>query len=244
MFSAGMGPVYLRLMFTGLLFTLAISAGSLTIGAILGFILGTGRTSSILWLRAVITLYVEAIRSVPLLIFLFLVFYGLPVVTGLVIAPLTAAIVTQGIYVSAYMTEIVRTGIQAVPNGQWQASRALGLGYWRTMRWIVMPQALRIMVPPAAGLFIANIKDSSLASIIGVNELTQTALTIRQQTLSNWDVFALLAIGYLLINSVVSVLSPRVEHRLRRSERFRVMVAQEEAQVQDEVIPRDILRKA
>jgi His/Glu/Gln/Arg/opine family amino acid ABC transporter permease subunit len=128
-----MGPVYLRLMFTGLLFTLAISAGSLTIGAILGFILGTGRTSSILWLRAVITLYVEAIRSVPLLIFLFLVFYGLPVVTGLVIAPLTAAIVTQGIYVSAYMTEIVRAGIQAVPNGQWQASRALGLGYWRTI---------------------------------------------------------------------------------------------------------------
>jgi His/Glu/Gln/Arg/opine family amino acid ABC transporter permease subunit len=244
MFSGGMGPVYLRLMLTGLWYTLAISAGSLAIGAVLGFILGAGRSSSIRWLRAVITVYVELIRSIPLLIFLFLVFYGLPLVAHMTIPPLTAAIITQGIYVSAYMTEIVRAGIQAVPSGQWQASRALGLGYGRTMRWIVLPQALRIMVPPGAGLFIANIKDSSLASIIGVNELTQTALNIRQQTLSNWDVFALLAFGYLVINSVVSLLSTRLEHRLRRSERFRVMVEQDETQLQGEVVPQDILRKA
>lgn len=220
MFADGMGPTYLNLLLRGLLFTLVISAASLLLGSLIGFLLGAARATSIPWLRATIGVYVEVVRSLPLLILLFLVFYGLPTVTGFQIEPLAAAILTQGVYMGAYMTEVVRAGIEALPRGQWEASQALGFGYVRTMRFVVLPQALRILVPPAVGLCVANVKDSSLASIIGVTEVTQTALAIREQTFSNWDVLGALALSYFALNALVSWGGSALEARLRRSERF------------------------
>ncbi|MEX1172625.1 MAG: amino acid ABC transporter permease [Chloroflexota bacterium] len=212
---------YLEFMLKGVMVTLRLSVGSLFFGCLIGIVFGMGRASSILWLRRPIALYVEVLRSIPLLILLFVVFYGLPVAFQIRLDPFAAGIVSMSIYIGAYMTEVVRAGIEAVPRGQIDASYALGFGYFRMMRRIVFPQALRVLLPSAIGLSIASIKDSSLASIIGLTELTRAGLVVRQNTLSNWDVFAFITIFYFVICSAVSIVGYLVEERLRVSDRER-----------------------
>jgi polar amino acid transport system permease protein len=152
---------------------------------------------------------------------LFTVFYGFPVVFKLALDPFTAAVVTMGFYQAAFMTQIVRAGIESVPLGQSSAADALGLTYIQKMRNIVMPQALRVILPGAVGLLVSAIKDSSLASVIGLFELTRTALAIRNITLSNWDVLGTLLLLYVVINSIVSVAGGLLERRLAPSENQR-----------------------
>lgn len=212
---------YLEFMLKGVIVTLGLSVGSLFFGGLIGTVFGMGRASSIPWLRRPIAVYVEVLRSIPLLIQLFVVFYGLPVAFGIILDPFAAGIVSMSIYIGAYMTEVVRAGIEAVPRGQIDASHALGFGYFGMMRRIVFPQALRVLLPSAIGLFIASIKDSSLASIIGLTELTRAGLVVRQNTFSNWDVFAFITIFYFVICSAVSFVGYRVEERLRISDRER-----------------------
>jgi His/Glu/Gln/Arg/opine family amino acid ABC transporter permease subunit len=211
---------YLEFMLKGVIVTLRLSAGSLFFGCLIGIVFGMGRASSILWLRRPIAVYVEVLRSIPLLILLFVVFYGLPAAFRIRLDPFASGIVSMSIYIGAYMTEVVRAGIEAIPRGQIDASYALGFGYFRMMR-IVFPQALRVLLPSAIGLSIASIKDSSLASIIGLTELTRAGLVVRQNTLSNWDVFAFITIFYFVICSAVSIVGYLVEERLRVSDRER-----------------------
>lgn len=221
MIGSPLFATYLEFMLKGLLVTIGLSIGSLFFGGLIGIVFGMARASSIPWLRRPIAIYVEVLRSIPLLIQLFVVFYGLPAAFRIVLDPFAAGIVSMSIYIGAYMTEIVRAGIEAVPRGQVDAAYALGFGYAGTMRRIVAPQAMRVLVPSAIGLFIASIKDSSLASIIGLTELTRAGLVIRQNTFSNWDVFALITILYFVVCSTVSFVGYRVEERLRVSDRER-----------------------
>jgi polar amino acid transport system permease protein len=210
---------YLAFVAQGLVVTFALSLFALTIGSALGFVGGAGRASSHRRLGRAIGLYVSIFRSVPVVIQLFVVFYGAPVVLGLDLNPFAAAVAALAIYLGAYLTEIVRAGLESLPRGQSDAAHALGLDYPRMMRYVVLPQAMRVIVPPWIGLIVGGIKDSSLASIIGVTELSRASLTVRSNTLSNWDVFAVLAGTYFVVCSVISYLGARLERRLKIVER-------------------------
>jgi polar amino acid transport system permease protein len=231
---------YLGFIAQGLVATFVLSLFALTIGSALGFVGGAARASSHRRLGRAIGLYVSIFRSVPVVIQLFIVFYGAPVVLGLELNPFAAAVAALAIYLGAYMTEIVRAGLESLPRGQIDAAHALGLDYRRMMRYVVLPQALRVIVPPWIGLIVGGVKDSSLASIIGVTELSRASLTVRSNTLSNWDVFAVLAGAYFVMCSVISFLGARVERRLKIVERTSGEAGEVELTDADKILLRNL----
>jgi His/Glu/Gln/Arg/opine family amino acid ABC transporter permease subunit len=202
----------LSLILSGLGLTLEVSFVSLLFASAIGFVCGAARASSVVWLRAIVAVYVGVVRSIPLLILLFLVFYGLPIFAGIDSAsPFQVTVITMSVYLGAYMTQVVWAGLKAVPRGQWSAARALGLGYVRAMRHVIIPQAMRVIAPAGVGILVAGIKDSSLASVIGLFEVTRTSMAVRNITLSNWDVLGLLAFLYFVVTTTISLLGTAVE---------------------------------
>lgn len=185
----------------GLLTTIALSAtgllGALLIGVPVG-IAGAGRSA---WLRALALAYVEGVRNVPLLLHIYFWFLGL---SALDLPAFICAALGLSIYSAAYAAEIVRAGLLSVPSGQRDAARALGLGRWRTLRWVVYPQAFRTIAPSLASLFSQLIKDSSLASVIAVGELAYQAGAIEADTFRTVEVYATVAVLYLALVTIVS----------------------------------------
>ena len=201
----------------GLFITIELGVLTVVFGALLGAVLGAIRASDLSWLQGPIALYVEVMRSIPLLVFLFVAYYGLPIVLGInSLSPLTSAIVAMSLHNAAYTSQIVRAGLEAVPRGQWEAARALNLSYADAMRRVILPQALRVIVPPFTLQSIGTFKDTSVASVIGLIDITNNALVIRGNTGSNWDVFAVLALLYFLICASVGAIGHAVEKRLDR----------------------------
>jgi His/Glu/Gln/Arg/opine family amino acid ABC transporter permease subunit len=206
---------YAPFLLAGFWLTIVLSAVALVAGTVLGFIGGAAATSSLAWLRTLVSVYVEIIRSTPLLIFFFFAFYALPILLGVGVGPVTTASIVLSLSVSAYMTQSVKAGIEAIPAGQWEASKALGFGYLDAMRSVIMPQALRIILPSAIGILVATIKDSSIASVIGVQEATQSALDVRDITLDTWGPLIVIAVMYLIVCTLVSTMGTMLETRLR-----------------------------
>ena len=201
----------------GLFITIELGVLTILIGGALGAVLGAIRASDLRWIQAPIALYVEVMRSIPLLVFLFVAYYGLPIVFGInSLSPLTSAIIAMSSHSAAYTCQIVRAGLDAVPRGQWEAARALNLSYANAMRHIILPQALRIIVPPFVLQCIGTFKDTSVASVIGLIDITNNALVIRGNTGSNWDVFAVLALLYFVICATVGAIGHAIEKRLDR----------------------------
>ena len=170
---------YFGILLKGALITLRLAALSLLFASVIGVAIGMVATSRLRSARVVATLYVEAIRSVPLLVQLFFVYYALPLFTRLSPSPYQAATLSLSVYGGAYMVEAVRSGILSVGTDQWMAARSLGIRYRATMLYIVAPQALRVTIPAAVGIFIDMLKGASVTSIIGFVELMQTAVNIR-----------------------------------------------------------------
>jgi polar amino acid transport system permease protein len=210
---------YLSLIANGFLVTIVISVIALSLASVLGLALGAIRAARLPIVSQLVGAYVRIFRSIPVVIQLFLVFYGVPVFLGITLDPIPSAVITLTLYEGAYMTEIARAGIEALPRGQTDAARALGMRYRSTMRHVVMPQALRVITPPWVGLLVGGIKDSSLASIIGVMDVTGAALTVRADTFSNWDIFAILTGLYFCVCTIVSYAGARLERLLARSDR-------------------------
>jgi His/Glu/Gln/Arg/opine family amino acid ABC transporter permease subunit len=201
----------------GLFITIELGILTIVFGGLLGGVLGAIRASDLRWLQTPVALYVEIIRSIPLLVFLFVAYYGLPIVLGInSLSPLTSAVVAMSLYNAAYTSQIVRAGLDAVPPGQWEAARALNLSYAQSMWHIISPQALRIIVPPFVLQSIGTFKDTSVASVIGLIDITNNALVIRANTGSNWDVLAVLALLYFVICATVAAIGHAVEKRLDR----------------------------
>jgi His/Glu/Gln/Arg/opine family amino acid ABC transporter permease subunit len=203
---------YLGLLVKGALITLEVSALALALALVIGVVVGVAATSRFRPARAVARIYVEIIRSVPLLVQLFFVYYGLPLTFKVNFSPYQAATVALSLYGGAYMVEAVRSGIQSVGRHQWEAARALSLRYWPTMTHVVAPQAVRVTLPAAVGIFISLLKGSSVASIIGFVELLQTAVNIRN---SIFSLSPLLVAGilYFLMCYGLSRFGARVERR-------------------------------
>ena len=157
--------------------------------------------------------YVQLFQGTPLLMQLFLAFF-VPGIFGISVDPWGAATLGLSLHASAFLGEIWRGAIETVPKGQWEASAALGLKYWRQMRLIVLPQALRVAIPPTVGFLVQLIKATSLASIIGFVEITRAAQVINNAVFQPFTIFGLVGLAYFVICWPLSAYSKRMEQRL------------------------------
>jgi polar amino acid transport system permease protein len=196
----------------GLWVTLKISAGALAVALVLGLVAGLGRVASNPAAFGLATTYVEIVRGTPLLVQIFIVYFFFGSVLGL--SPFAAGVAALGVFTGAYVAEIVRAGIEAVPRGQMEAARSLGMGYAQAMRHVILPQALRTTLPPLAGQFISLIKDSSLVSVIAITDLTKAGREIVSSTFSPFEVWFTVALMYLVLTGSLSLLVRRLERRL------------------------------
>lgn len=204
----------LRYIALGITATLVITCASFLLGSVLGIPLAALRRSRFAILRGAARAYVEVVRSVPPLVWLFLIFFGLPQ-AGINLSPLAAAILAFSFIASSYLSEIYRGGLAALGRGQWEASAAVGLSHLDTARWIVVPQVFRVVGPTMATYGIGLLKDSALASTIGVVELTFRAGAEAQRTGRGLTVFLTVGALYLLLSLPLALVSRRVDSRLQ-----------------------------
>jgi len=209
--SLGLNDLYFIVIATR--WTLALSAIAFVGGGIGGLVVALARTGRLAWLRALVAGYIRLFQGTPLLMQLFLVFFGINIL-GLSVDPWTAASLGLTLNASAFLGEIWRGCIEAIPKGQWEGARALGLRYASLMRHVVLPQAGRIAIPPTVGFLVQLIKATSLASIIGFVELTRTAQVINNATFQPFTIFGLVALIYFLLCWPLSLYSKRMEHKL------------------------------
>jgi His/Glu/Gln/Arg/opine family amino acid ABC transporter permease subunit len=195
--------------------TVVMCFNAMVFGAVLGLVIGVMRTSRVKILSYISWLYVYIIRGTPLLMQLFLVYYGLPLLLKRSIPAYGTALTGLVVYASAYLAEIVKGGIQSVPAGQREAAKALGMTSLQEFRYVVFPQALKVIVPPSTGFFIALIKDSSLISAIGFVELTRSAKLVIARTFQPFTVYLVVALVYFLTCYLLSVVSRKIEWRLQ-----------------------------
>lgn len=203
----------LPMLLKGVLITFKIVVISLPIAFALGLITGLMSVSSNRFLRTVSTFYVDIIRGTPLLVQIFFIYFGLPAFLDIRIPAEVAGIIAISLNAGAYISEIFRAGINSINKGQMEASRSLGLSKWLTMRLIILPQAIRRMVPTFVNQFIVSIKDTSLLSVIGINELTQSGEIIMSANFRAFEIWAVVGVFYFIIIYALSQLSRVLERR-------------------------------
>ncbi len=202
----------------GLALTLLLASLGLLLGLPLGIVLGLARVSPIAWLRLPVTALVFVVRGVPLLMVVFWAYFFLPSVTGVKTDQFATMLIALVVFDAVYLAEIVRAGIQGVPRGQVEAARSLGLGWWRTMRTVVLPQATRAMLPSLVNQFVSTIKETSLGYIIGLNEVSFVTTQINTQVFTRpAELYAVLGLTYFLLCFGLSRLAYWLERRLARS---------------------------
>jgi His/Glu/Gln/Arg/opine family amino acid ABC transporter permease subunit len=195
--------------------TIWISWLALVIAALVGGVVGIARSSRWRSLRWAALIYTEAFRSIPMIVLMFFCYFGVPLFLRIDLPPFAAATLALALVGSSLMAEVVRGGIDSVGRGQWDAARAAGLRDFQIMRLIVGPQALRVMLPPSVGVYVATLKDSSIASIIGYVELTKTGLLIRDSVGHGFEILAYVALMYFAINYAISLGGHALERRYR-----------------------------
>lgn len=192
--------------------TIALSLIAFVGGALLGLALALLRTSERPLAERASTAFIQVFQGTPLLLQLFLIFFGLPVL-GLEVSPWLAAGVALVLNTSAFLAEIWRGSIQAVPRGQWEAAEALGLHYVARMRRVVLPQAMKIALPPTVGYMVQVIKGTSLAAIIGFTEITRAGQIINNATFQPLVVFSAVGAMYFLLCWPLSLWAGHIERR-------------------------------
>lgn len=198
----------------GLKTTLIMAGASLFFAFILGIILAMMALSKIKILKTIYIVYVYIVRGIPVMICGLFLFFGVGALLDIKFNPLIASIITLTINASAYLAEIFRGGIKAINIGQFEAARSLGLSYFRAMKLIIIPQAIKIMIPPIINQFITTLKDTSILSVISVRELTMNSQIIIAQNYRPFEVYSYTAIMYLFIIVLLSILAKYVERRL------------------------------
>jgi len=198
----------------GLWLTILATIIAIVAAFILGLVFGFGRLSGFFLYRWLATAYVYVFRGTPILVQAFFVFFAIPqLFPGLTFNPFVAGAITLSLNTGAYMTEIIRSGIQAVDPGQTEASRSLGLGQWKTMQKVVLPQAFRIMIPSFVNQGIITLKDTSLLSVIGLAELTFQSRQIIASTYLSAQVLTIVAVIYFVVITLLTLLADRLERK-------------------------------
>lgn len=197
--------------------TLRLAIPAIFFGFMLGILVGLGRLSRFLWIRIPATAYVEFFRGVPLVMVIFWIWFILPALLGRSIPDYSVALVAFVVFEAAYLGEIVRAGIQSVPRGQVEAAIATGLKGAQTMRHIVLPQALRNMIPALVTQFIVLLKDTSLASIIGYVDLTKAAQIVNNREIRPFELYLFIAVVYWLSSYGMSTVARQFEVRWEKT---------------------------
>jgi polar amino acid transport system permease protein len=200
-------------MLTGLGWTIGLAAIALVGGSIAGSVLTLMRVSSNPVLSRVAQLYIFIVQGTPLLVTLFIAYFGATYL-GLSVSPLTAIAVAFSFYAAAFLGDIWRGAIQSVPAGQREGAHALGLSRAHAMAYIIVPQAIRIATPPTVGFFVQLIKNTSLASVVGIVELTRTSQIVSNATFKPLEVYLTAALFYFLVCFPITLFSRSLERRL------------------------------
>ena len=206
---------YRSLLYEGLGGTLQLGVASLLSALLIGILVGLLRTSQPAGQRTIASVYVGFFRNIPFLVQLFWFYYAIPVLTGVQAKPFVAAWIALSLYGGAYFGEIYRAGIQSIEKGQWEAARAIGLGYFEVMRSVVLPQAIRHMIPPLTTQAIELIKLTTVASTIAYFELLYSAKLVSDQDLRPLEAYTSVAVILISILLVLSFLAARLERRLQ-----------------------------
>lgn len=205
----------LPLLLAGALVTVKITALSVAFGLLIGMLMSLARLSSKWIFRAFATAYVDFVRGTPLLVQIFIIYFALPLIVGQRVDPFIAAITACSINSGAYVAEIFRGGIQSIDKGQMEAGRSLGMTWVQTMRYIILPQAFKRIIPPLGNEFIAMLKDSSLVSVIGFEELTRSGQLIIARTYASFEIWTIVAFIYLVMTFTISRLVAYLERRFK-----------------------------
>ena len=209
------GPLnanHLLFLLQGTLWTVVLSLLALGGGGLVGFLVALGRVAPNRGLRFATAGYVQLIQGTPLLVIMFLTYFGLPAI-GFRVSPLAAAAASLTVYVSAYLGEIWRGAIESVPRPQWEAAEGLALSRTQRMFMVILPQAIRIATPPSVGFFVQIIKNTSLASVVGFVELARSGQIINNSLFEPFLIYSIIAVVYFALCYPISRLSRRLERR-------------------------------
>ena len=203
--------------------TLLLALCGLFFACILGLIFGLLSVLKSRVCNIISTIFVDVIRGVPMIVLAYFIFFGIPYllntiigIGGITLSALQAGTIALALNCGAYMAEIIRAGIQSVDKGKMEAARSLGLPYWKAMRKVVLPQAIRTMIPSIINQFIITLKDTSILSIIGFPELVNTAKNVVANTFNAFAVWGIVAVMYLIVITILSRVAKLLERRLNR----------------------------
>lgn len=215
LFNAKLAWENLPFILSGISMTLAVSIIGMAIGLILGLALALLRGSPYWFFRWPARIYISFMRGTPMLVFLFILYFGFPMI-GIQLSAITAASIGFGLNSAAYIAEINRSSLNSVDKGQWESAKALNLSYWTTLQKIILPQATRIAIPPLTNVFMNLVKSTSLAAVITVPELFQKTQIVVGRTYDAMTMYILVALIYWAICVVISFIQDRLEARFSK----------------------------
>ena len=209
------GLTNLKFLLSGLTTTIYISVISIIISMLLGLIVAIPSLAKNKFLTFVNIGYVEIVRAVPLLVLILWIYYGLPIMTGISFSPFISGIIALAISESAFQAEIFRAGINSIKKAQWEAGSSLGLNFFKRLRLVILPQAIKNILPAIGNQFVYVLKMSSLVSIIGIGDLTRKANELVVTTYRPLEIYTFLILEYLVLILIVSFFVRKLEKRLK-----------------------------
>ena len=210
------GLTNLKFLLSGMGVTIYISVISIIISMILGFIVAIPSLAKNRFLTYINIGYVEIVRAIPLLVLILWIYYGLPIMTGLSFSPFVSGIIALAISESAFQAEIFRAGINSIKKAQWEAGSSLGLTFYKRLRLVILPQAIKNILPALGNQFVYVLKMSSLVSIIGIADLTRKANELVVSTYRPLEIYTFLILEYLILILIVSFFVRKLEYKLKK----------------------------
>ena len=210
------GLTNLKFLLSGFTTTIFISIVSISLSIVLGLIVAIPSLAKNKFLTYLNIGYVEIVRAIPLLVLILWIYYGLPIMTGISFSPFVSGIIGLSISESAFQAEIFRAGINSIRKPQWEAGSSLGLNFFRKLRLIILPQAIRNILPAIGNQFVYVLKMSSLVSIIGIGDLTRKANELVVTTYRPLEIYTFLILEYLILILIVSFLVRRLEKKMKK----------------------------
>ena len=210
------GLTNIKFLLSGLTTTIFISVESIIISMILGFIIAIPSLAKSKFLTYINISYVEIVRAIPLLVLILWIYYGLPIMTGISFSPFVSGIIALAISESAFQAEIFRAGINSIKKAQWEAGSSLGLNFFKRLRLVILPQAIKNILPALGNQFVYVLKMSSLVSIIGIGDLTRKANELVVSTYRPLEIYTFLILEYLILILIVSFFVRKLERKLKQ----------------------------
>ena len=210
------GLTNLKFLISGITITIYISVISIILAMIIGLFVALPSLSNNKFLSYFNIAYVEIVRAIPLLVLILWIYYGLPIMTGISFSPFVSGVVALTISESAFQAEIFRAGINSVNKGQYEVASSLGMNFWKKMRLVILPQAIKVVLPALGNQFVYVLKMSSLVSIIGIADLTRKANELVVTTYRPLEIYTFLILEYLILILIVSYFVRKLEKKLER----------------------------